>query len=424
MDTDKQGWVDKYLSGRMEMFQQVQKHFEELNTEQAFYSLLQPTGLIYGYPSKELTDGLEILKDSTLKDRLRLLLCEGFINSAIFSEKYAELKDVETGDATELDKFKEVFDDVGKYLTAVMDFKNEGSFFQKSIPEKYIADHLIAKLTEQDDDWTKPWAKVLNNSLMFIEIIMFYSWLTYENKKDENIRHQRDKVVLSALKIMALAAQADNIIQKEEKKLFNHFVSSSNLDDKKQEEAMLFIDNEASIDNIDFSIFDFWLLRKYILELAILVTYADRKVNDSEHNFLKILSEKLQLSSDELESSLIAIDGFVVNNWSEVGYLDGSSEIGIVTKRLQGRMQKILISNKNKLVKEVEESKELMQLLRKSASTKLTKEEKAKVKAQLLDILKTIPALAIFLLPLGTLIFPLLLKIIPKNLLVPSSFVD
>ena len=61
-------------------------------------------------------------------------------------------------------------------------------------------------------------------------------------------------------------------------------------------------------------------------------------------------------------------------------------------------------------------------LIRKSASEELTKEEKEKVKTQFMDIVKSMPALAIFLLPGGALLLPIVLKIIPN--LVPSAFKD
>ncbi len=48
--------------------------------------------------------------------------------------------------------------------------------------------------------------------------------------------------------------------------------------------------------------------------------------------------------------------------------------------------------NKKRLAKELQESKELVALLRKSTFNKLTEEEKEKVKKQLIDICKAKPA--------------------------------
>lgn len=76
--------------------------------------------------------------------------------------------------------------------------------------------------------------------------------------------------------------------------------------------------------------------------------------------------------------------------------------------------------NKKRLAKELQESKELVVLLKKSTYNKLSEEEKGKVKEQLLDICKGIPAFAVFMLPGGALLLPLLIKFIPDIL--PSSF--
>lgn len=82
----------------------------------------------------------------------------------------------------------------------------------------------------------------------------------------------------------------------------------------------------------------------------------------------------------------------------------------------------LLEKNKNSFLKEVQESKELVMLLRASTTRNLTDEEKGKVKEQLLDICKSIPAFAIFMLPGGALLLPLLIKLIPN--LLPSAFRD
>ena len=81
-----------------------------------------------------------------------------------------------------------------------------------------------------------------------------------------------------------------------------------------------------------------------------------------------------------------------------------------------------ILINKNKqlLIQELNESKELVKLLRKSTHQKLNDDEKLKVKNQLLDMLKGMPAFAIFMLPGGALLLPLLIKLIPN--LLPSAF--
>lgn len=80
----------------------------------------------------------------------------------------------------------------------------------------------------------------------------------------------------------------------------------------------------------------------------------------------------------------------------------------------------LLEKNKNSLIQELKESKELLFLIKESTTRTLTEEEKGKVKEQLLDICKSIPALTVFMLPGGALLLPLLIKMIPN--LLPSAF--
>lgn len=82
----------------------------------------------------------------------------------------------------------------------------------------------------------------------------------------------------------------------------------------------------------------------------------------------------------------------------------------------------LLQKNKLRLYQELSQSKEAMYLIKKSTHAKLTAEEKLKIRVLLLDICKSIPALAVFLLPGGALLLPLLIKLIPDIL--PSAFRD
>jgi|TARA_B110000967_G_scaffold200080_1_gene235358 hypothetical protein len=85
-------------------------------------------------------------------------------------------------------------------------------------------------------------------------------------------------------------------------------------------------------------------------------------------------------------------------------------------------IKELLYKNKKRLDQELKESKEAVNLIKKSMSSSLSDNEKEKIKMQLLDICKAIPALAVFLLPGGALLLPLLIKLIPDIL--PSAFRD
>ena len=85
-------------------------------------------------------------------------------------------------------------------------------------------------------------------------------------------------------------------------------------------------------------------------------------------------------------------------------------------------IKELLQKNKKRLNIELQQSKEAVRLIKKSTHTTLSEEEKEKVKTQLLDICKAIPAFTVFMLPGGALFLPLLIKLIPDIL--PSAFRD
>lgn len=86
------------------------------------------------------------------------------------------------------------------------------------------------------------------------------------------------------------------------------------------------------------------------------------------------------------------------------------------------KVTEVVTGNLEALVREIRETGELGQLLAKAAAgTTLTAEERRKVKAQLVDLAKAVPALAIFAAPGGMLLLPLLAKLLPFSVL-PSSW--
>lgn len=96
--------------------------------------------------------------------------------------------------------------------------------------------------------------------------------------------------------------------------------------------------------------------------------------------------------------------------------MEEKSGSSITIKEIKALIEK----NRKRLLLEIHESKELVKLLAQSTVRDLTKDEQKQVNKQLLDIFKSIPSLAIFMLPGGALLLPLVVKFIPN--LLPSSF--
>ncbi len=164
------------------------------------------------------------------------------------------------------------------------------------------------------------------------------------------------------------------------------------------------------------------LEKNYLLDLCCLTILEDLKLDDAEHQFLQQLLVTLDFSEDELNKSFEALNSFSEKYSKKILLFEYSHPVKQFYKQSASTVKLLILRNKDRLARELEESGELMVLLGQSTVRDLSSEEKAKVREQLLDICKSIPSLTIFLLPGGSVLLPLLVKFIPK--LLPSSFQD
>jgi hypothetical protein len=153
-----------------------------------------------------------------------------------------------------------------------------------------------------------------------------------------------------------------------------------------------------------------------------LAIHDDHEVDASEYVFVKELSAVLGFSLDDLDESIESLRKFSALHSEKIQLFKYSNPVNQFYRQSTKTVKNLILRNKSRLGKELDESSELLILLGQSTIRDLNAEEKTKVKEQLLDICKTIPSLTIFLLPGGTLLLPLLVKFIPK--LLPSSFQD
>ena len=177
-----------------------------------------------------------------------------------------------------------------------------------------------------------------------------------------------------------------------------------------------------SLNELKAEMVDSWNFKRYLLDLSVLTMHMNQASQESGNETLVTLKKWMNCSERDLDEAIYCTDQFLLENNQKVSYLNDSNSMELMLDSVSKRWIKILGRNKDKLAQEIKQSKELVFLIRKSASEELTKEEKEKVKTQFMDIAKSMPALAIFLLPGGALLLPIVLKIIPN--LVPSAFKD
>ncbi|HET7785493.1 MAG TPA: LETM1 domain-containing protein [Myxococcales bacterium] len=164
--------------------------------------------------------------------------------------------------------------------------------------------------------------------------------------------------------------------------------------------------------------------RRFMLTHVLLAALVDDRLDAGELNFVERLSSATRTDAAALSQVEAEVAAFYREHGEALTALRLAEAPEGLPHALTTRLESIVLDNLDRLLQEIRETRELGELLAKAtAGTALSAAEKTKVREQLLDLAKTIPALAIFAAPGGMLLLPILLKLLPFNLL-PSSFVD
>lgn len=161
---------------------------------------------------------------------------------------------------------------------------------------------------------------------------------------------------------------------------------------------------------------------QYLLDVACLGVWEDKTVEYQESEFIYGIGADLGFDRKRIGTALEEVTSFFNKNQETIEYLKSDNLAVQFYDSMSKTVNKLILRNSKRLQKELRDSKELVALLSKSTQQNLNSEERKKVKSQLIDIFKSIPSLAIFLLPGGAVLLAIFIKLIPQ--LLPSSFDD
>lgn len=414
MNPGEKGWLKEYLEFRKELLKDLTVESKRAShPEHSLYRVIQPTGLMYGQPV-----GAQDLPDSDTwdeKDRMKILLAESLISSSILFHD----KPIKTPD--ELSKVMvKALENIGNFYNNIfpeLATPTKTLFGRKKTPLE-LAERILDKRIDYTSEFdTNFWVQFFHNSLLFLDIFIFGQWIHTNADRivSDFFKYEREELRFSVVKVIACAAHANSTIEYEERRLLEFFLQSTDLPQDKKREAKKIFDEGISLEEINLPTNNSWILKKYFLEIAILTIWADKRVEDSELGFLKQLCKYVGFTEEDLENSMLAIEGFVLEYWEKLSYLQNRQDYHQVSEQFIERMTKVTDSNKSRLVKEVQESKELMELLRKARAHELSEDEKQQMQVLLIAALKTIPTFVIISLPQRFLTLPILMKILPNN---------
>ena len=413
MNPGEKGWLKEYLEARKELLTNTGTSKQGSLPEQSLYRLVQPTGIMYGQPAGSYA--LSNTEKWDDKDRMKILLAESLISSALLFH----------------DKSIKTPDDLSKVLVKALD--SISNFYNNIFPELAtptktlfgrkktpleLAERILDKRIDHTAGFdTNFWVQFFHNSLLFLDVFIFGQWIHTNADRivSDFFKYEREELRFSVVKVIACAAHANATIADEERRLLDFFMQSTDLANDKRREAKKIFDDGLPLEEISLPTNNSWILKKYFLEIAILTIWADRQMDDSEVVFLKQLTRYIGFSEEDLENSQLAVEGFVLEHWEHLSYLQNKQNYDQLSKRFVERMTRVTQANKSRLLSEVQASGELMTILKNARSRELSNSEKEKLQGLLIQALKTIPTFVITALPQHYLTLPILLKILPSN---------
>lgn len=403
------GWISKYFAmiERGEIRVSMRK-FDEITDVKHIHLRCSRSGIVFGIPTRAIFGSKLDTKNWTNEEKLKTLLFEALL--------FVHLKM-----GGKLDK-----DDFINRLTTFYGKHNTWSltdtilFFRKDSPEEKL-EKILAKRVDirrklLDNKW---WVNGLSNAFVYLDVILFHDFCLEAEHNSISNYHNFAQAALTAI---TLGAHADGVISSAERDLFNVFVASANLSEEQRYHAELTFENGAQFEDFSESIHAHWLLKHFLFDICVMTVFSKLDPNEKEREFIEELGRFLEIPEHEKDEALMFLENFIINNKSKSDLLNDSAAFERAYGSFSNRWKKILLRNKDKLAVELSESKELVQLMKKSMSEELSPEEKDKVKDQLKDLLKSMPAFAVFLIPGGSFLLPMMMKIIPD--LLPSAFKD
>ncbi|MFM6934189.1 MAG: LETM1 domain-containing protein [Flavobacteriales bacterium] len=261
------------------------------------------------------------------------------------------------------------------------------------------------------------WLNHLSNAFIFLDVVLYRAFL--DGHIHSFSRHYTD-YASSLMNGVIYAAYTDNNADDKEQRVLWHFLASTELEKSKKTRFENRILTGITLRVLKKEHVADKLLSKFTFELGLFLIQGTHQPSEGELKKLKSLGHALDLSDKEIQESREMCNTYMLQNQNEILVFQSDSETSYVFKAFSQRWIRILGRNKDKLVQEMRESKELMALIQKSTKEELSVEEKEQVRTQFLDLIKSMPSLALFLLPGGSLLLPLILKLVPE--LIPSAF--
>ena len=430
MDPARKKWLRnlvEHISNTFAFSLQDNVHLVNLDLESSdfLYKLLHLTGLVLGYPERSVFKPHPQSNEWNDTDKAKIFFTESLIACYLFHHQ-KEIAIPPTGDnistllADAVESIAVFYSQykptkARQHLVEIPKiFKSESSTIFKV---EQIINHRLKPARIIDTDY---WHASQYNIFIFLDIVFFSQWLI----DADNILYKQESLIQEEIiKVIAVSIKYTSNKNKNADRNFLKFFLEHAIHRSKLKTLGKPGNKNLTIGTI--SLGDSWpgIINQVLFEYSIFTFMLDKIIDEKETGYINQIADYLGIDKQQKELCILAVTNFIYNNLKELPYLKSRHKLDIIGSNLSQRLQSIILKNRGKISREIGESKELAELLWKAKNTQLTAEEREKVKHQLTDIfLRSIPSLAIFMIPGGAILLPILLKILPEEILIPSSF--
>jgi len=401
-------WIAKFFELYEQGIFEIDQELVQQQIENLTHFISHQTGLIYGTPKNFIFSNSLNKQQMNTDEQLKLLLFETHLFTFLRKKQQKIQKDEFIASLTQFYS--------GTQHLGLLD-RLQLRFTQN--PERKLELILQSRVKIKTTFFgVNFWLNHLSNAFIFLDVILYRSFL---EGKQVPFDSAYQAAAISVLNGLLYAGFSDQKIEDKEQKIFKHFLASAALPKNIRSIYQHRLTIGIPLKLLKQELVKDQLLHQITYEYGHFLIQGTHVISDHERLKLLALGKVLEMTEDQMLASEELCSAFIAQSSADqLLVYKQSTESSFAYKETSKRWLKIIGRNRDRLIAEIKESKELMALLQKSTKQELSSQEKEQVKEQVYDILKSMPSLALFLLPGGTLILPIVMKLVPE--LIPSAF--
>ncbi len=389
MNPSTSGWLKKMLA-------EQHQYFETSEDEADIYYQLREVGFIYGANPLPLSKTRNVHFKLSQLELAKVNLAQALIKTYGLGSD----KDIEHCFEPML-AFYQLLKKEDKFTFKVN--------FRRSTDAIKLENIMHQRVQPNINILQKQFSKMITNVLLYIDVLAFKRYLSDEPDVCDFVTRYENLII----NLIYLNLQRKSISERSGEMIIQVFANSLRYNSIKIEDCV-------SLDKMDLSFLRSPMERQYAFDIFLFSVFIDKDISSNEHALVREVGVKLGISGDLRDRSAVELRQFIDQHSKVISFHRSSNPLKNFYSNTYQRISRLVYRNRSRLIREIKADRQLYRLLTLSIHRELDETEKKQVNKQLREILRSIPSLAIFALPGGGILLPLIIQLIPK--LLPHSF--